>query len=119
MRKAIAVIIVILLIFMRVCPAKANEESNSYITSNLSFNGTTAVCSLDVIGCGTYDPIVATVTLKHGNTIVKQWVGLTGTGYLSFSDTAQVVYGNTYTMQVTVCVNGNVIGVGDITKTCN
>jgi hypothetical protein len=43
---------------------------------------------------------------------------LTAMGVMNFSDTAGVVSGYTYTMQVTLKINGVSYPVGDITKTC-
>ena len=59
-----------------------------------------------------------TVVLKHGSSVVKQWDNLTATGIMNFSDTAGVVSGYTYTMQVTLKINNVSYPVGDITKTC-
>ncbi len=120
MRKILALLSVLVIVLTVSFPVKAENQSNAIITANLTFNGiSTATCSLDVNAGNASYPIVATVTLKHGSTIVKQWLNLTANGYMSFSDTANVVYGETYTMQITVAVNGVVYNLADITKTFN
>lgn len=118
MRKIATLLIVLVLVLAVSFPVKAENQSNAIITVNLTFNGiSTATCSLDVIAGNSSYPIVATVTLKHGSTIVKQWLNLTANGYMNFSDTANVTYGETYTMQITVAVNGVVYNLPDVTKT--
>ena len=119
MRKLIAVMSVFLIVFTM--SFRVNAASDSYVTviPGLSFSGTTATCSLKVYASYSTDSIVASVTLKHGNSTVKQWTNLTANGYLNFSDTANVSHGETYTLQVTLEINGVSYPVSDITKTCN
>ena len=119
MKKCIAVILIMALIIVNAIPVQAAEQTYGQVFTSLRFSGTTAICELETWGNTTTDPIVATVTLKQGNTIIKQWIGLTASGYMNFSDTVEVVYGNTYTMQVTLYINGTLISVGDITRTCS
>ena len=99
--------------------AKAASKSSVYVIPGLNFSGNTATCSLRVYASHATDTIVATVTLKHGNSTVKQWTDLTDDGILNFSDTASVSHGETYTMQVALTINGSPYPVADITKTCN
>lgn len=119
MRRIIAVVMVVSIFFMMTVSAKAAEQERSIAVPNLKFNGATATCSLEVSANNTSDPIIASVTLKHGNTVVKQWLNMTASGYMNFSDTAHVVQGNTYTMQVLLYINGVLYPISDITKTCN
>jgi hypothetical protein len=109
---------VMMLVFIMTIPVKAANESVAYAFPGLNFSGTTATCSLKVYASHATDSIVATVTLKHGSSNVKQWTNLTDNGILDFSDTATVVHGESYTMQVTLSVNGVPYTVADITKTC-
>lgn len=120
MRKFIAIFIsVIVLVVMNGSTVNAFERaSNTSYTPSLSFSGTTATCKLKVIASNALHPIEATVVLKHGSSVVKQWDNLTATGIMNFSDTAGVVSGYTYTMQVTLKINNVSYPVGDITKTC-
>ncbi|MCR5459763.1 MAG: hypothetical protein K6F51_07700 [Acetatifactor sp.] len=118
MRKIIALFSVLIIIFAMSFPVKAADESLNYIHPELIFSGTTATCSLTVYAERSTDSIVASVTLKQGNSIVKQWSNLSSNGYVTFSDTATVSHGVTYTMHVTVSINGVSYPVSDITKTC-
>ncbi len=120
MRRFIAVIIsAVMLVMMNGSTVLASERAcNTTYTPSLSFSGTTATCKLKVIASNASQPIEATVVLKHGTTEVKRWDNLTAMGVMNFSDTAGVVSGYTYTMQVTLKINGVSYPVGDITKTC-
>ena len=72
MRKILALLSVLVIVLTVSFPVKAENQSNAIITANLTFNGiSTATCSLDVNAGNASYPIVATVTLKHGSTIVK------------------------------------------------
>ncbi|MBR6150947.1 MAG: hypothetical protein IKQ25_06665 [Lachnospiraceae bacterium] len=119
MRKVIALLSVIAVVFVMSFPVKAASESYMLIKPGLSFNGTNATCSLKVYGENNTDSIVASVTLKQGNSVIKQWSDLSASGYMNFSDTAYVSHGLTYTMQITVEINGISYSIADIVKTCN
>ncbi|MBR3508418.1 MAG: hypothetical protein IKO03_06605 [Lachnospiraceae bacterium] len=119
MRKIIAVISMLAIVLVMSFPSRAATEASANVFPGLKYNGTTATCSLMVFGEHTTDSIVASVTLKHGSSTVKQWTNLTANGYMNFSDTANVVYGETYTMYVTLEINGVSYPVANITKTCN
>jgi len=118
MRKFIAILSVLVIFITVSFPVKAAEQSYGVAIPDLTFSGTTATCSLDVLAGNVTDSIIATVMLKRGNSIVKQWQNLTDTGDLYFSDTASVVHGYTYTLHVTLSINGVTYNVADITKTC-
>ena len=118
MRKFIAILSAFAIIMMMSFPVKAAEQSYGVAIPDLTFSGTTATCSLDVLAGNVTDSIVATVILKRGNSIVKQWQNLTDVGDLYFSDTASVVHGYTYTLHVTLSINEVTYNVADITKTC-
>ena len=118
MRKFIVLLSALAIVIAMGASVKASSESYARIIPGLSFSGTTATCSLKVFAEHTTDSIVATVTLKHGSSTVKQWSNLTDDGILDFSDTASVLHGETYTMQVTLTINGSPYPVADVTKTC-
>lgn len=119
MRKFIAILSVFAIVIAMCFPVRAAVESGALVLPGLSFSGTTATCSLEVYAPHASDLITASVTLKHGNSIIKQWTNLTDLGDMDFSDTATVSHGQTYTMQVTLSINGISYTVADITKTCN
>lgn len=120
MRRFIAVIMsAIILIMANGVTANASERAcNTSYTPSLSISGTTATCKLKVIASNLSYPIEATIVLKHGTSEVKRWDNLTANGIMNFSDTANVVSGYTYTMQVTLKINGVTYPVTDIVKTC-
>lgn len=76
MRKVIALLSVMVIVFVMSFSVKAANVSYSLIKPGLTFNGTNATCSLNVYGENTTDSIVASVTLKQGNSVVKQWSNL-------------------------------------------
>ena len=110
MRRFIAIIMsAIILVMANGVTVNASERAcNTSYTPSLSFSGTTATCKLKVIASNMSYPIEATIVLKHGTSVVKQWDNLTANGFMNFSDTAGVVSGNTYTMQVTLSERGGV-----------
>ncbi len=119
MRKFIALMSVLAIVIAMSFPVRAANESGAVVIPGLSFSGTTATCSLEVYAPHATDTISASVVLKRGNSTVKQWTNLTDVGYMDFSDTASVSHGQTYTMQVTLSINGITYTVADLTKTCN
>ena len=90
MRKFIAVTSIIVIVMVMGMKSMAANESGASIFPGLSFSGTTATCSLKVYAEHVTDSIVATVTLKHGSSTVRQWTNLTVAGIMNFSDTATV-----------------------------
>ena len=118
MRRFIAVMSVLAIVFVMCFPVMAANESGAFVFPGLSFSGTTATCSLEVYAEHSTDTIVATVKLKHGNSVVKQWTNLTDVDMLDFSDTVGVSHGETYTLQVTLTINGSPYPVADVTRVC-
>ena len=118
MRKLIAILSVLAIVMVMGFPSQAANGSGASAFPGLSFSGTTATCSLRVYAPRATDSIVASVTLKHGSSTVKQWTNLTANGILNFSDTASVTHGETYTLQVTLEINNVSYTIADITKTC-
>ncbi len=118
MRRVITAVSMLAVILFMSVPVKA--ESIAFISAfpGLNYNGTTATCSLEVYAGHSTDSIEATVTLKCGSTTIAQWNNLTANGYMNFSDTATVSHGLSYTMHVTLKVNGQSYNVSDITKIC-
>lgn len=77
MRKFIVILSVCIIALTMSVPVKAATLSVTRAVPGLSINGTTATCSLKVYAEQSTDSITASVTLKHGNTIVKQWSNMT------------------------------------------
>ena len=71
----------------------------------ISFDGTTANCRVSVsVNHGT-DCVEADIALWDGSTCIADW-DASGTGYLLFSNSAQVTKGRTYELTVDVTING-------------
>ena len=118
MRRIVALLSVVAILFAASMHVMAASESYGNATANLSFSGTTATCKLNVVASNMSYPIEASVKLMHGSTVVAQWSNMTSNGYMFFSDTASVVSGYTYTMKITLKINGVSYDIADITKTC-
>ena len=87
-------------------------------SADLSFNVTTATCSVYVRPEKASDTVEVSVQLLCGNTIVAEWDGMTGTGVFSFEETASVKKRKTYTMKTTCSINGKTYPIADVTKKC-
>lgn len=96
MRKIIAIITALTLVFMMSTPVNAAQRAYISAWPGLEFNGTTATCSLIVYAGHTTDSIQASVSLTKGNVTVAQWNNLTASGYMTFSRDILVAQGATY-----------------------
>ena len=74
------------------------------IRPHLSFNDTTATCSVTVVGNNMSEYIEMDVKLMHGTTCVASWL-VTGYGYVTIKEYPTVVKGHTYDLVVAVTVN--------------
>lgn len=84
---------------------------------DLSFNGTTAVCTAFCKGDSTKDTISATLTLYQGTTRIDSW-SASGTGRVSFNEECKVEYGKTYRLELSCSINGTTQPSVSATKTC-
>jgi len=82
---------------------------------DLSFNGTTANCSISVKEAGS--SISVTLKLYKGTTLVKSW-SKSGTGKVELDKTWICISGQSYTLNADVIVDGSPVSVTPITKTC-
>ncbi len=124
MQKIVSLIIVFTL-FLGVFPiAYAEDEttpaddpviSELIVTSSLSFNGTTAICSATVTEPNKY--IHATMTLSNGSTVVGSW-SAGGPSVVNLSGSCTVVKGQSYTLVISGTVGGQPFSTTPITKTC-
>ena len=119
MRRMIAIVSLVFVLVIAVgVPVRAFDKSNGCVDPSLNFSGNTAICKLYVEAISPSSSITATVKLKNGTVVIKQWTNLTAIGELDFSDTAIVTSGCTYTLSVTLEINGVPVSVNDITKIC-
>lgn len=81
----------------------------------LTFDGTTANCSVSITALG--KPITATLELWHGSTRVAKWSD-SATSRLIISGECSVSKGETYTLKVSGSVDGNAFMGTPVSKKC-
>ena len=116
MKKKFLIPLALLIIAMLVVPAYAALHTLA-IHPSISFDGTTAECSVSIAADKPTDSIKATLTLWDGSKRVDSWIA-SGTGYLLFSDSTQVKKGKDYTLTVDVTIAGTSKPRASITGTC-
>lgn len=88
-----------------------------YVEPSLTFNETTAICEVKVIGENMSDEIEVTLTLWRGNFMMESW-SAEGTGYLRISESVVVTSGYTYRLEADVTINGDVLDTLPVSKKC-
>ena len=104
MKRRIVPLILFLAMLLSV-PAYAASPRVITILPAISFDGTTANCRVSVSANRVTDHIEADIALWDGSICVADW-DASGTGYLLFSNSAQVEKGRTYELTVDVTING-------------
>lgn len=119
MKKKIASVLapLLLLCILLAQTTQAAEIRLITRTAELSFNGTTAVCTAFCKGDSTKDSISATLTLYQGTTQIDSW-SASGTGRVSFNEECKVEYGKTYRLELSCSINGAAQPAVSVTKTC-
>ncbi len=112
MKKRIAVLVLIFSLLMSI--AVYAVQARASIVPSLTFNLSTAECSVTVVAGGDY--IEATLTLWDGDDPIASWEG-NGTNYVCIEGTCQVTRRRTYTLEV-VGTMGGVPFSDSITRTC-
>lgn len=116
MKKRVCSIVAVLLLVLSVTVQAVEPRAISPVPV-LSFNGTTASCSVDCISTNDNDRIAATMTLSQGGDVVKEWRG-TDYGSLFLSGSCSVKRGKAYTLTVSYSVNGVTKPNVSVTGTC-
>lgn len=115
MKKAIiSLALVVVLVLMIPLSVNAAMPKATAIVPGLSFNGTTAICTLTVSADAT-DSIYATIKLWNGSTCLKTWYR-SATEVLTFRDTASVSINGTYTLTADVSINGSAQPQASVTR---
>lgn len=97
---------------------QANAASpRTVLTPTLVFDGTTAKCSIFVVGSAPNDTISATLKLWQGDICIETWEGKS-TSFLSMSETTTVVKGRTYKLAVDISINGVPQATVPVIRTC-
>lgn len=98
---------------------QANAASTrTLLAPSLSFDGTTANCSIFVAGTAPSDEVSATLQLWKGNICIAAWKQ-ESTTYVSIKETATVEKGETYTLTVDISINGVPQATVPVSRTCN
>lgn len=117
MRKFSMILAVAMIFSMLTVPSMAAESRIVGAMPDLSFNGTTATCTLSVTANTMDDEIQAIIMLYRGDTLINYW-SRWGDGYLFFTESVDAVRGSEYTMSVTVYVNDELFISRSVTGTC-
>lgn len=116
MKKCIVALSVVLMMVLSV-PANAVDFRLGLKVPSLTFEDTTATCKVLITSENESDDISATITLWNGSRCIRTW-DAKDSGVLDFSQTATVVKGGTYTLNVDAIINGEPQEAFSITRTC-
>lgn len=114
-KRIVSVLLVVAILSAMAATAAAAESRNAVCTPTLSFDGTTANCSLTITALG--KTIAATMELWQGSTRVAQW-SFSGTSRLIVSETKTVTKGKTYTLKVSGTIESEAIPAVQVSGTC-
>lgn len=105
-QKKIQAVLITLLVSLNVMvPTEAAQTRAVMVTPSLSITSNKATCSARVVPDTTSDTVSLTVKLWKGNQCIKTWKD-SGTGVVSFTQTATVTKGYTYKLTVSAVVKG-------------
>lgn len=85
--------------------------------ANLSFQGTKAVCSVEIRGTDAADEIALIAKLWQGDTCLNNWI-TSGTGRVVLEKTQRVTKGGSYRLTVDATVNGVEQSTKEVSGTC-
>ena len=117
MRK-VALLLAIIIVLATPLSVYAADQRIIGIMPELSFNGTTANCSVRVIGNNTSEHIEVTIKLWRGSSCLETWTA-EGYGYVFWGDTATVTKNKTYTLTADVTINGTSQPRASTSGTCD
>lgn len=116
MRPRICALIALVVVSLSIS-VQAAELRTVSAKPMLSFNGTTAFCSVICRGDSSDDTIDVTLTLYQGLTYVDSWSD-SGSGQVKLSGSCKAVSGKSYKLVVDYSVNGESKPSVSTTKTC-
>ena len=114
MKKRLIPLLLALVLLLAV-PAQAVSSRSLGVNPTLSFEGTTANCSVLISRAGS--EINATLTLWKGNRVIDSWSG-TGTSMLYISGSCTVRTGEEYVLRLTGTIDGEPMEVIAVRGTC-
>ena len=103
MRRRICALIILVVLALSISVQSIEPRTSAQLS--LSFDGTTALCSVICRGSSSDDAIDATLTLYQGSTYVDSWSD-SGKGRVVISGTCKAVSGKNYKLVVDYSVNG-------------
>ena len=83
----------------------------------LSFSGTTVICSANVAGNLSTDSVKISLTLRENGTAVASW-NASGTGRASLTKTYAGKSGASYSLTLNYSINGTAQPAATVTQTC-
>ena len=104
MKKGFLCLLLLMSMILAV-PAYAASARTIDVVPDIEFNGTTATCTVRIMGDRTTDVISASVVLRQGSALIATW-NASGSGVLKIDETAQVVRNQTYNLTVYYSING-------------
>lgn len=101
------IIVPIFFVFLMIFSSTAYAATRrvAQVVPSISFDGTTAVCSVFVVADRSSDSIKATIKLWQGTQCIKTWED-SSTGDLDFSGEVKVSRGKTYKLTVDTNISG-------------
>ena len=115
--KKIALLLAIVLLVAAPLTVQAATPRLITILPELTYTGTTANCSVRIIGNNTAEEVYATIKLWYGTTCLETW-HVTGNGYVFWKDTATVTSGRTYKLTVDATIDGDQMDQVYVTSNC-
>lgn len=118
MRRVAALLVLILTLTMSM---NVNATSTRSVDTQLyiNYNGTTAVCNVDIYGTNSSQHLEATIKFWHKNRCLQTWV-VSGYGVLFFTETAEisVAKGSTYRLSVDLAIDGDMQPTVSTSRLC-
>lgn len=115
--KGRTVVSMIILMLMLTLPAQATSRQIG-VSPSLTFNNTTATCSVFIRANKANDKISADITLWQGNSCIESWEA-SDSGTLTFQSTTTVEKGKSYTLKVDFSINDVVQPSVSYSKICS
>ena len=103
--KKVAFLLALIMMLSAPMPARAATPRTRNIFPGITFCGSTATCTVDIVADSDSDPIQATIKLWRVNTCIETWQ-TSGYGTVFFTETANVTKGYTYSITVDAIING-------------
>lgn len=116
MRKA-AFFLALILVFMMPLHVRAASARSARTQPLISYNGTTANCTVDIYGTNISEHLEATIKFWYKNRCLQTWE-VSGYGILHFEETVEVTKGNTYRLSVDLAINGDMQPTVSFSKKC-